>query len=93
MSKLSITWKKSTIGYGQDQRRTIRSLGLRRLHQTVTHRDTPVIRGMLRVVRHLVEVKEVPEERPPVVRPAKTGRTQERKEPKETGGEEGHAAT
>jgi large subunit ribosomal protein L30 len=58
MSKLTITWKKSDIGYTQDQRRTIASLGLRKLHQTVVHNDTPAIRGMVKLVRHLVEVKE-----------------------------------
>ena len=59
MSKLQITWKKSTIGYPQDQRGTIAGLGLRRLHQTVEHQDNPVIRGMVHKVRHLVEVKEL----------------------------------
>jgi large subunit ribosomal protein L30 len=58
MGKLAITWKKSDIGYTQDQRRTIASLGLRKLHQTVIHNDTPSIRGMVRLVQHLVEVKE-----------------------------------
>lgn len=59
MSKLTITWKKSAIGYRQDQRRTIAGLGLRKLHQTVVHDDTPSIRGMVNLVRHLVEVSEV----------------------------------
>jgi large subunit ribosomal protein L30 len=59
MSKLRITWKKSTIGYSQRQRDTIRSLGLRRLHQTVEQDDTPSIRGLVKKVRHLVEVEEV----------------------------------
>ncbi|MBI4298373.1 MAG: 50S ribosomal protein L30 [Chloroflexi bacterium] len=58
MARLRITWKKSTIGYEQDQRRTIKALGLRRLHQTVAHQDTPAIRGMIRKVRHLVQVEE-----------------------------------
>ena len=59
MSKVAITWKKSDIGYPKDQRRTIAALGLRRLHRTVEHEDTPAIRGMIFKVRHLVEVKEV----------------------------------
>ncbi|MDA1188477.1 MAG: 50S ribosomal protein L30 [Chloroflexi bacterium] len=59
MAKIAVTWKKSTIGYKYDQRRTIASLGLRRLHQTVIHDDNPVIRGMLHHVQHLVEVEEV----------------------------------
>jgi len=59
MAKIEITWKKSFIGHKQDQRRTIASLGLHRLHHTVVHEDTPSIRGMIHHVRHLVEVKEV----------------------------------
>ena len=38
---------------------TIRALGLRRLHQSVIHEDTPVIRGMVFKVKHLVQVEEV----------------------------------
>ena len=60
MGKIAITWKKSGIGYARDQRRTIVSLGLRRLNQTVEHDDVPSIRGMVQKVHHLVEVKEVP---------------------------------
>ena len=51
--------KRSTIGFPQDQRGTVAGLGLRRLHQTVEHEDTPSIRGMLQKVGHLVEVKPV----------------------------------
>ena len=58
-NKLSVTWKVSGIGYKRDQRRTIEALGLRKLHQTVVHNDTPSIRGMVFKVRHLVEVEEV----------------------------------
>ena len=57
-NKLSVTWKVSGIGYKRDQRRTIEALGLRKLHQTVVHDDTPTIRGMVFKVRHLVEVTE-----------------------------------
>jgi len=62
VKKLRITWKRSFIGYDRRQRRIVRSLGLRRLHHTVVHDDTPTIRGMLRKVPHLVEVEE--EEQP-----------------------------
>jgi len=55
---LRITWVKSAIGYSERQKATIRALGLRRLNQTVVHEDTPVIRGMLRKVNHLVKVEE-----------------------------------
>lgn len=57
--QLKITWKRSAIGRQQDQKDTIRALGLRRLNQTVVHQDNPSIRGMVYKVRHLVEVEEV----------------------------------
>lgn len=56
---LLITWKKSSIGYSQRQKGTIRALGLRRLGQSVEQKDNPVIRGMVNKVSHLVEVQEV----------------------------------
>ena len=59
MGRVRVTWKKSAIGFNRTQRRTIESLGLRRLHHTVTHDDIPSIRGMLHKVRHLVEVEAV----------------------------------
>ena len=59
MGQLRITWKKSSIGHAEDQKRTIRALGLRRLHQVVEHTDTPAIRGMLLKVRHMLHVEEV----------------------------------
>ncbi len=62
MGKIAITWKKSGIGFPQDQRGTIAGLGLRRLHQTVEHDDTPSIRGMVHKVRHLVQVEPVSED-------------------------------
>jgi large subunit ribosomal protein L30 len=59
MAKLKITYTKSAIGYQKDQGRTIKALGLRKLHQTVEHEDTPAIRGMVHKVIHLVKVEEV----------------------------------
>lgn len=55
-----ITLVKSPIGYSQRHKDTIKALGLRRMHQTVEHEDTPTLRGMLYKVEHLVavEVKE-----------------------------------
>jgi large subunit ribosomal protein L30 len=53
-----ITLVKSPIGYTQRHKATIRALGLRRLHQTVEHNDSPSLRGMLYKVNHLVEVVE-----------------------------------
>ncbi|MEZ4553355.1 MAG: 50S ribosomal protein L30 [Dehalococcoidia bacterium] len=59
MANLRITWVKSGIGYAQDQKATIRALGLKRLHDTVEHPDNRSIRGMTNKVRHLVTVEEV----------------------------------
>jgi large subunit ribosomal protein L30 len=59
VKKLRITYRKSTIGYNKKQRATIHALGLRKLHQTVEHSDSPEIRGMINRVSHLVMVEEV----------------------------------
>jgi large subunit ribosomal protein L30 len=56
--RVRITWTKSAIGHTERQKRTIRALGLRRLGHSVEHDDTPVLRGMVNAVRHLVEVRE-----------------------------------
>lgn len=55
---LSVTLIKSTIGQKPKTRATVRSLGLRRVQQTVEHDDTPDVRGMLHRVAHLVKVEE-----------------------------------
>jgi len=57
--KLRITWVKSSIGYAQRQKRTIRALGFRRLGDVVEQADTPVIRGMVDKVSHLIRVEEI----------------------------------
>lgn len=57
--KLRITYIKSFIGYDQTQKGTVRALGLRRLGDAVEHADTPVVRGMVDKVRHLVQVEEI----------------------------------
>ena len=59
MATLRITYVKSSIGYRSDQGQTVRSLGLRRLGQTIEKPDTPDVRGMIRKVAHLVAVSEV----------------------------------
>jgi large subunit ribosomal protein L30 len=56
--QLRITWVKSSIGYSQAQKATIRALGLRRLGQSVSQPDNAAVRGMLNKVGHLVEVEE-----------------------------------
>jgi large subunit ribosomal protein L30 len=55
---IKVTQVKSGIGRKQDQRATLRALGLRRLNQTVEKPDTPEVRGMIYKVRHLVAVDE-----------------------------------
>jgi large subunit ribosomal protein L30 len=57
-NKIKVTYVKSSIGYSQRQKNTVRALGLRRLGQTIEHDDTNVVRGMINKVSHLVEVEE-----------------------------------
>jgi len=56
---LRITLVKSPTGYTDRQRRTARALSLRRMHQTVEQADTPVIRGMIARIPHMLKVEEV----------------------------------
>ena len=58
MADLKITLTKSLIGEKPKTRATVRGLGLRRMHQTVTQQDNDVTRGMIRRVAHLVKVEE-----------------------------------
>lgn len=60
-SKLKIRQVKSAINRSGRQKKTIRALGIRRLNQTVVHNDNPCIRGMVKKVKHLVEVEEINE--------------------------------
>ena len=55
---IRVTLVHSPIGYTKDQRATAKSLGLRRLHQTVEHKDSPALRGMIRKIVHLVQIEE-----------------------------------
>lgn len=59
MAKLKITQTRSVIDRIENQKRTIKALGLGRPNHVVVHTDTPQIRGMIRKVRHLVKVEEV----------------------------------
>jgi large subunit ribosomal protein L30 len=62
MAKLRVTYVKSSIGYRQSQKDTVRSLGLRRLNHSVVVDDTnPSVIGMVETVRHLVRVEPVEE--------------------------------
>jgi len=55
---IKVTLVRSPIGYPKQQKATVRALGFHHLHQTVEHKDTPVIRGMLDKVVHLIKVEE-----------------------------------
>ena len=57
--QLQITLKRSLIGRPESQRVTVKTLGLRKLNQSVLHKDNAAIRGMINQVSHLVEVKEI----------------------------------
>jgi large subunit ribosomal protein L30 len=59
MAQLKVTQLKSGIGGKQNQRDTLRSLGLKRIGDTVIKEDRPEFRGMVDTVRHLVSVEEV----------------------------------
>ena len=55
---LRVTLLRSPIGFTKDQKATVWALGLHRLHQTVEHKDTPALRGMLTKVIHLLKIEE-----------------------------------
>jgi large subunit ribosomal protein L30 len=57
MAKIRITQTRSEIGQSQKHRGTLRALGLGKIGKTVEHDESPVLAGMLRKVRHLVEVE------------------------------------
>jgi large subunit ribosomal protein L30 len=59
MARLKVEQKKSGIGRKQNQRDTLRTLGLKRIGDVVVKEDRPEVRGMVHTVRHLVTVEEV----------------------------------
>ena len=58
MSRLEIRQHKSSIGEKRAAKGTLTALGLKRPGHTVSHEDTPALRGMLRRINHLVELVE-----------------------------------
>ncbi len=56
--KIRVTLVRSPIGYTERQKRTVRALGLHRMHQTIEHADTPAVRGMVASINHLVKIEE-----------------------------------
>ena len=61
MARLKVTQVKSGIGRKPNQRATLRTLGLKRINDTVVREDRPEVRGMIFTVSHLVRVEEVEE--------------------------------
>jgi len=59
MAKLKITQTRSRIGSTERQCRNLDALGLRKMHQSVTHENSALILGMIEKVKHLVRVEEV----------------------------------
>ena len=59
MTRLKVSQVKSGIGSKQNQRETLRTLGLKRIGDVAAHEDRPEIRGMINTVSHLVTVEEV----------------------------------
>jgi large subunit ribosomal protein L30 len=59
VARLKVTQIRSTIGSKDNQRQTLRTLGLKRVHDVVVKEDRPEIRGMVAAVTHLVAVEEV----------------------------------
>jgi len=53
---IQVTLARSGNGRPETQRRTLQGLGLTKMHRTVTLKDTPAIRGMIRKVSHLVKI-------------------------------------
>ena len=58
MSAIKVTLKRSVIGRPQEQRDTVKALGLSKIGQSREVQDTPAIRGMIRKVEHLLEVQQ-----------------------------------
>ena len=56
-TQIRVTQRRSAIGRVRKQRLTLEALGIRRMHQSVIHNDTPQIRGMINKITHLVEVE------------------------------------
>lgn len=61
MAKIKITLTRSLIGRPEDQRATVKALGLKKTNSSVVQEDNAVIRGMVRKVEHLVTVEEAAE--------------------------------
>lgn len=59
MDKIKITLTRSLIGRPEDQRATVRALGLRKINHSVIQDDVPTIRGMIKKIEHLVSIEKI----------------------------------
>jgi len=59
MAKIKVTQIKSKIGQPESQKKILVALGIRKMHQTVEHDDTPQIMGMVNKLKHLVKVEKL----------------------------------
>jgi large subunit ribosomal protein L30 len=59
MAQLQITLVRSLIGRPENQRATVKTLGLRKMHSSVVREDNVATRGMINTINHLIEVKEI----------------------------------
>ncbi|WP_019807072.1 50S ribosomal protein L30 [Saccharomonospora halophila] len=59
MTQLKVTQTRGLVGTQKSQKASLRTLGLRKIHQSVVREDTPQVRGLINAVRHLVNVEEV----------------------------------
>lgn len=62
MKMLKVTLKRGLAGKPEKIKRVVHSLGLKKINQSVTHKNTPSIKGMIHKTSHLIEVQEVSEE-------------------------------
>ena len=81
--KLKLTLVKSPIASIPNHVRVIEALGLRKINQEKIHYDTPIIRGMIFKVKHLIRVEEIAEEAKPAKKPRAPRKPKEPKEPVE----------
>jgi large subunit ribosomal protein L30 len=59
MAKIKVTQIKSKIGQPEAQKKILTALGIRKMHQTVEHEDTPQVMGMVNKLKHLVKVEKL----------------------------------
>ena len=59
MARIKVTQIKSKIGQPEAQKRILAALGIRKMHQTVEHDDSPQIMGMVNKLKHLVKVEKL----------------------------------